>query len=67
MPTPSQAGAVAPAQSSIPIDPVGAVLKARMEAAESMSLTLAAQIRDLQATVAAQAAEIERLTPKEKK
>lgn len=55
MPEPTEPG------RSIPIDPVAALYRARLEREEALSLSLAAQVRELAATVQAQAAEIERL------
>jgi hypothetical protein len=53
-------GAAAPAAHQIFIDPVAAYFKVRMEAAENMSLRLAAQVREADALIEKQRAAIDR-------
>ena len=55
MPEPAETG------RSIPIDSVAALYRSRLEHEQGLSLSLAAQVRELIATVNAQAAKIERL------
>lgn len=61
MPEPAEPG------RSIPIDSVTALYRSRLDHEQGLSLSLAAQNRELIATVATQAAEIDRLKAADEK